>query len=479
MRHAASSAAVGFHGECFRCGWAIAIALLLLPAVAGAQSQQGGSLADAARQARGQTQGQPAADTSAAQQVADELSEDQNHNDSAPGGFKTYNAGDYTLWVPAPYTVGGHDDTGTVLSGPTVGSKRSLVLVGTPINLPPSGGDDAFRDAALQFAHLYSPTVNCNKAAGTGRSAYQCSLAAANLLDGRVSGNIWFARSGSSIYPVFCAAPTDSHNRDILNNPRSTYKAKQYAREALDREEEDVKSIWQKCDTVFQSIRVKEGGTQTAVARSAPAQAGINSAPSAQKTVAGGSASSPDISGQGKPAPATESSTAVAASSGTTVPPGLKVQAFQYCAGARQCWDASVLVPAEAQLISSDCRQYAFQMKVQGSPFLLMAGPAVGDCDNRSAGDASLVRWKELVDPENQRAPGTSSTISTQTARLDGKAAAITTLGFRKGLTEWMAKRAEVENNGIQVVVGCVAQREHFPDGDAICTALIESLRLP
>jgi hypothetical protein len=108
-----------------------------------------------------------------------------------------------------------------------------------------------------------------------------------------------------------------------------------------------------------------------------------------------------------------------------------------------------------------------------------MAGPAVGDCDNRSAGDASLVRWKELVDPENQRAPGTSSTISTQTARLDGKAAAITTLGFRKGLTEWMAKRAEVENNGIQVVVGCVAQREHFPDGDAICTALIESLRLP
>jgi hypothetical protein len=28
-------------------------------------------------------------------------------------------------------------------------------------------------------------------------------------------------------------------------------------------------------------------------------------------------------------------------------------------------------------------------------------------------------------------------------------------------------------------VVGCLAQKEHFTDGETVCTALIDSLRLP
>jgi hypothetical protein len=42
-----------------------------------------------------------------------------------------------------------------------------------------------------------------------------------------------------------------------------------------------------------------------------------------------------------------------------------------------------------------------------------------------------------------------------------------------------MGRRAEVEANGIPLVVGCLAQKEHFTDGEAVCTGLIESLRLP
>ena len=161
----------------------------------------------------------------------------------------------------------------------------------------------------------------------------------------------------------------------------------------------------------------------------------------------------------------------------TTVPAGFKVHAFQYCSGPRQCWDASVLVPVDARLVSSDCKRYVFESKVQGSLFLLMAGSAGGECS--SHGGPEVVSWNQLADPENRRAPGTYSTISSLETKIDGKPAILTTMQFRKGLSEWMGKRAEVENNGVQLVVGCTAARDHFDDGDAVCSNLIGSLRLP
>jgi hypothetical protein len=181
---------------------------------------------------------------------------------------------------------------------------------------------------------------------------------------------------------------------------------------------------------------------------------------------------------QSASASASENTAPAAANpSASTIPAGFKVHAFNYCKSRSECWNASVLVPAEAQLVSSACKQYAFESKVQGTTFLLMAGPASADCDGN--GGADLVRWKQLVDPENKRAPGTYSLISSLNTTLAGKPAVVTTMSFRKGLDSWMGKRAELENNGVPLVVGCMALRDHFADGDAVCTKLIESLVLP
>ena len=136
-------------------------------------------------------------------------------------------------------------------------------------------------------------------------------------------------------------------------------------------------------------------------------------------------------------------------------------------------------MPADAQLLSSDCKQFVFQTKVQGAPFLLMAGSAGADgCGRRTQSDANLVRWNELAQPESARAPGTYNTISTLQANLDGRPATITQIGFRKGLTEWRGKRAEFESNGVPLVVGCMSPKESFAGGDEICSGLIASLRL-
>ncbi|HET6179793.1 MAG TPA: hypothetical protein VFE61_22920 [Candidatus Sulfotelmatobacter sp.] len=453
---------------------------LLLAAMLPVQGQQGGSLADAARQARAQKQGQAKPGSTQAQQVADQMSEEQNDT-GAPGGFKTYNAGDYNVWIPAPYMVEGHDDAGIVLAGPTIGSKRPLILVGTPIVTHWENSDAAFQDAATQFSRLYAQTTQCTKTTVADHAAFKCGMAAATLLGRQMGGNAVFVRGSGTIYPVLCLAPTDSGARDTLNNPRASYQDKLAARDTLAREEQDVRSVWQKCDTVFSSIHVKPGMGKQAEAKSGNNSDTTANASGTDSASSGAPGSLADVARRLKQDPSQAAVVAAPAPAAspqaqTTVPAGFKIHAFQYCSGPRQCWNGSVLVPVDAKLVSSDCNKYVFEVKVQGTPFLLMAGSAGAEC---GTGGPDPVSWNQLADPESKRAPGTYSTISSQVAKIDDKAATITTLSFRKGLTDWMGERAEVENNGVPLVVGCIAPRDRFADGDAVCSALIGSLRLP
>ena len=475
---------------------ALAALSLWMLAASALQAQQSGSLADAARQARAQKQAVPHADSSA-QQLADQLADDQNDN-GAPGGFKTYNTGDYKVWVPAPYRVEGHDSAGVVLSGPMIGGKVPMVLLGAPIANRFGENDDALQDTATQFSHVYAQTTSCTKAAVANHAAFQCGLAAATLLGKRVSGNAMFLRSTSKIYPVFCVTPTDSWSRDVVNNAHASYKSKAWAQENLKKEDDDVKTVMQKCETVFQSIHIAEGpSSQPAVAAaegsaptSAPAAPAAPAQTAASGTPAGNVPASPAPSSladvaRGLHAPRAQDAAAsnVATAAAPTapqsaLPEGFKAQPFTYCKSRSQCFDASVLVPADAQLLSSSCKQYIFQVKVQGTPFLLLAGPAGGE--GCTAGSSSgQVSWNELAAPDNQRAPGTFNTIGSQQTTIDGKAAVIVQMGLRKGGESWMGKRAEIESNGVALVVGCLGHRDHFADADTVCSSWIESLRLP
>jgi len=496
------------NSQTYRSPWfraMLSAGVVWLAATCPTQAQQGASLADAARQARAQKAEQPRAEPSQAQQVADQLAEDQDDSGNAPAGFKTYNAGDYRVWVPAPFRVEGHDDSGVVLANSQQGRTRTFVLVGNPVVLSAAGGDDAFRDLATQFAHVYAQSATCTQTTIADRKAYQCGLAAASLLGRTVSGNAVFVRGSRGIIPVFCVAPTASRARDIYNNPRSTYAQKRYAREAMDREDQDVKSTWQACDSVLQSVRLKgDGEVKASTAKTehiagAPAKAAsgvqavadpANNAPAsfpsrAEAGNTGGAPSLADIARQlheGGAAPAVIAQPQPeSAAESNAVPEGLKTHSFTYCQShSRQCWDATVFVPAEAKLVSSGCKQYVFEMKVNGQPFLLLAGQSgMESCQDHAAGSPDPVRWHQLVDPENMRAVGTASTISNLQMTLAGKPANITKLKFKRGTADWMAKRADVDSNGIQLAVGCMAPRDTFADGEAICSALIESLRLP
>ena len=463
-----------------KISWFLAAMALFLAAAV--QAQQGPSLADIARQARAQKQAQPTSDNARARLVVATLSDDQNDT-GAPGGFKTYNAGDYKVWVPAPYHVDGHDSAGVVLSGPNVGSKHPIVMLGNAI-VSHWDNDAASQDAATQFSRLYAQSATCTKSTVANHAAYLCSMSVANLLGQRVSGNAVFVRGVGNIYPVFCVTPSDSRSRDLLNSARVDYNTKEYAKETLAHEEDDARSIWQKCDTVFQSIRILKGPAAQQGTGPSKAPAGSSStAGAAEVGNAGGPTSLADVA-RGLHQPRTTAAGTPAAPAASepqsTVPPGLKIHAFSYCKSPRECWDASVLLPAGAQLLSSDCKQYVFEVKIQDESFLLLAGRGGGEgCQGRSPNDASLVRWEQLVASENQRAPGTSSVISDQQLLLDGKRAVITKIRFKRGTADWIGKRAELESNGLSLVVGCMAPKEYYADGDEMCSDLINSLRLP
>ena len=441
------------------------LAVVFVCAVFAAEAQQSTSLADVARQARAQKGQAPT--QSQAQQYANELAEDQSDN-GAPGGFKTFNTGDYKIWVPSPYHVDGHDAAGVVLSGPYVNSKMPIVMLGSGIVAHFENNDEAFQDTVVKFAHLYADQTSCTKSTIANHSAYTCGLAVAKLLGQHVTGSAVFVRSLGTIYPVFCVTPSDSRSRDYINST-PTYANKKWAEQNLQQETETVKAVLQKCDTVYQSIQIPEGiSAQKSAANIASGSAipSVGNGPAADLT-----SGLHESSAQANVPPASLQNT------GSAIAPGLKVHPFNYCKRALDCYNASVLVPVEAKLVSSDCKQYVFETKVQGIPFLLLAGS--DGCAARNSNDANLVRWNELVLPETQRAPGSSSTVGSMSGTIDGKPAVITTMRFKNGLADWMSKRAEVETNGVQLVVGCMGPRDHFADAEAMCSALIESLRLP
>jgi hypothetical protein len=473
------------------CVWAQKTLLLLLLLAGAVFSAHAQSLGDLARQARAEKQDQPRAQSSQAQQLVNQLVEDQDDTGNAPAGFKTYNAGDYRLWVPAPFTVDGHDAAGVVLANATQGRARSLVLAGNPVVLSAASDDDAFRQMASQFAHVYAQSATCTQTSLANRKAYQCGLAGAKLLGHSVSGKAVFVRGSHSVVPVFCVAFTDSRARDVLNDPHSSSSMKRWAQESLAHEDEEVRNAWWSCESVLQSIHLKEDGEASAAkagkAGSAPANPASEEGSSGDAPAAvdsGDDASLADVAKRLHGAPASAAQADQAPDNGSdpnTPPDGFKAHWFTYCKShSQECWDALVFVPADAKLVSSSCKQYIFETKIDGQPFLLLAGQSgTGGCDDHAAKEPDPVHWHQLVDPENLRAPGTASIISSLQATIEGYPAVITTLRFKSGVSDWMGKRADVESNGIPLVVGCMAPRDHFPNGEELCSGLIDSMRLP
>jgi hypothetical protein len=469
------------------------------------RAQDGTSLGDIARQTKAQKAAAGQAAPSKAQELADELQQEQEETENAPVGFKTYNAGEYRLYVPFPFELEGRDDMGTVLVGSRLGVTNTEVLVGNPIPVPPYYGDMSDNTIAgnvvRQLSRRWAQNAGCVPTKLGERRAFACSLGNGYLMNHQIWGTMVWIIASNSVIPVMCASPDPMDEHLVYGNPRATYQQKQaaYARQA--QRFRDERTTAQVCEQViYPSIRLKEDDSQSAAKASEaiskpakPAEAkGLATMPnptaalvpaSVQENAQGGAAapSVADLAREAKLSSAREPKARLAEDStgGTLAPAGFKAQSFSYCKSQGNCWQGSVFVPHNAVQVSQYPSELVYEVPLGDSKVRLFAGPAgIGGCC-RNSNDPELIRWEEMNDPEGWVARGRVRAVRHEEATVAGKPGILTHFEISRDGIIWVGARANVESHGVVILVGCMAPQAHFADADQTCSGLIDSLRLP
>jgi hypothetical protein len=73
-----------------------------------------------------------------------------------------------------------------------------------------------------------------------------------------------------------------------------------------------------------------------------------------------------------------------------------------------------------------------------------------------------------------------ADSVSTQELTIEGHPALMTRFRYQRDQKKWwIGERALIQTQAGQFLVGCTAVEERFADAEALCTTLVNSLRLP
>ena len=475
------------------------------------------SLGDVARQSRSQRQ-QADNTPGKAQELADQLQQEQEESENAPVGYKTYNAGDYRLWVPFPYEVEGRDQIGTVLAGSRVGVTNTEVMAGNPLAFPSNLDEGTERNLVSQVARLYSQNASCGPIKLGERRAYRCGLDKANLMGAEVWGTMVFVIASGSVIPVMCVSPDDlrqcvGHDKfgyHTCGNKNPTWDEVQKAQAAVQTRYQDERTTAQVCDQlIYPSIRLREdyatrafsaaasskntdhraadhpGAEQPAAAKAAAKLPATGSAPAIAKSDAAQTGAPPSLAEvvrQSKEAAANQPKAKVTldATDGGGIPPaGFKSDTFSYCRSRDFCWHAYVFLPANAVRLKDYAPEFVFEAPLQKDTVLLFAGQAQMSAANRGSKDPTLALWVEINATEGSSALSNLQAATRDEATIAGMPGFLTHFEIKRNDTIWVGVRANVVSRGVELLVGCMAPKTRFGDADEDCSTLIDSLRLP
>ncbi len=463
------------------------------------------SLGDVARQSRSQRQ-QTDTTPSKAQELADQLQQEQEESENAPVGYKTYNAGDYRLWVPFPYEIEGRDQIGTVLAGSRVGVTTTQVMAGNPLAFPENLDEATERNLFTQVARLYSQYPSCAPIKLGERRAYRCGLQGAYLMGDLVSGTMVFLIGSGTVIPVMCASPVNqqcvSHDRfgyHTCDNQNPTWGEVQKTNAEIQARYQEQRTSAQVCDQIiYPSIRLREdyaprsfsapsgkGTDQTGGARAAaklPASGRTQTIAKSDAAQAGAAPSLADVVRQSKQANANQPKAKVTldATDGGGIPPaGFKADTFSYCHGQVFCWHAYVFLPTNAVRLKDYAPEFVFEVPFDKERVLLFAGQAQIDAASRGSKDPTLALWREINATEGSVALNSLQAATRDEATIAGMPGFLTHFEIKRNDTVWVGVRANVVSRGVELMVGCLAPKTRFSDADQDCSTLIDSLRLP
>jgi hypothetical protein len=187
-----------------------------------------------------------------------------------------------------------------------------------------------------------------------------------------------------------------------------------------------------------------------------------------------------ELARQTRQAPHDKAQATLDSAEGTTVAPaGFQSFILQYCQNPQQCSEASVVIPEKAEVVSRTNGQYIFKAALDGESVMLYAGPADVNAPYRSLTDPDYIRMRDLANANGWSREKPES-VSTQDLTIEGRPALMTRFRYQRDQkTWWIGERVLIENQGKQFLLGCAAPEEHFADAEALCTTLVNSLRLP
>ncbi len=470
-----------------------------LGAIAGAQdsadpgaARDGSSLGDLARQTRAQRASTSEGKSSKAQALVEEMQQQQEASENAPIGYKNYNAGDYRLFVPFPFSLEGRDNGGAVLLGSRLGVTNTEVMAGTPIPIPANLSDGDLWNLVRQLAGQHGQSASCSSIKLGERKAFRCGWnGAPRLLGHEVWGSMEFIVASSSLIPVMCVSPDemqclgyDQFGYRTCNNRNPSWDEVQKTRAAIDTRFRDERTTGQVCDQIiYPSIQLKE---DIVVHPVSIAEGNLLKPVSAIRqdtsvaTSGSQNASLADLARQARQAPHGKAQAALDNSEGNSAAPaGFQSFALQYCQNPQKCSEATVVIPEKAEVVSRTNGQHIFKTLLNGDAVMLYAGPADVNAPYRSMTDPDYIRMRDLANANGWSREKTDG-VSTQELTIEGKSALMTRFRYQRDQKKWwIGERALIEMKGGQFLVGCTAAEEHFADAEALCTTLVNSLRLP
>lgn len=450
-----------------------------------AYGQDNNSLGDLARQTRAQrtpSEGK----SSKAQELVDEMQQEQEAADNAPVGFKNYDAGEYRIFVPYPYSLEGRENGGAVLMGSRVGLTNTEVLAGSPVPIRPNLRDIDLANLARQVAQAHSSSTYCTPSQVGSHKAFHCSMNKGLLLGREVWGDMQIVVASNKLIPIMCVSPDDLYancaSYDAYGNRYSTWQETQKAQAETITRLRDERTTAQLCEQViYPSIQLKED-IVVHPASISDGKAPRAAAPVAQDTTVAAGAQGPtlaDLARQTRQAPHPKAQATLDNGEGVSLAPaGFQSFVLQYCRNPQQCSEASVVIPEKSEVVSRTNGQHIFKTALNGSPVMLYAGPADVNAPYRSLTDVDYIRMRDLANVNGwsrEKADG----VSTQELTIDGNRALMTRFRYlRDQKNWWVGERALIDLHGSQFLVGCTAPEDHFAEAEALCTTLVNSLRL-
>jgi hypothetical protein len=420
---------------------------------------------------------------------------EEKASEAAPAGFENYEAGEYRLFVPFPFSLEGSDDNGPVLLGSQLGVTNTEVLVGTPIPLPGNLSDSDLMNLVRQLAGLHGSWPDCSAIKQVSHKAFRCAWNGKSYLLGHgVWGDMEFVVASSSLIPVMCVSPDemqcptfDSYGYHTCAERYPSLQELQRTKAVIETPFRDELTTRQMCEQIiYPSIQLKEDfvARRAMISESKPAKVALAAAsaaqeiPPAESTQPGPSLA--EIARQMRQAPRAEAEGRLDTAEGIgEAPPGFQPFVVQYCQNPGHCSEASLLIPEKTEVVSRVNGQHIFKAMLEGDPVMLYAGPADVNAPYRSLTDPDYIRIRDLASPKGWSREKTDS-ISTQELMIEGRPAVITHFRYQRDQSAWwIGKRVLIEDHGMQFLVGCTAPEPRFAEAEQLCTTLINSLRLP